>query len=280
MTHSAATHNWNALTSFKHLGEAIAAENDSSLSYGSEFKKGTSLSPIFGRHPLWPRLYNILAQGISFPLQDLSYEQRRRDTIEGLQFGNHKGATKHEKLFLKLFTKDIIHGYSLVIPTDKILDIHGALLAPLNIVEQSTIDETGAVVPAQRLTHNQSKVFHASNTSVNGTVIKEALQDCMYGHCIIRCLHYIAALRLKHPSTRILVQKVDYKSAYRRAHLTWQTAIQTITQVTDNLSQIALRATFGGAPNPHAKSSSLHINTWYLLTVSLMTKPPSNKHYP
>ena len=62
-------------------------------------------------------------------------------------------------------------------------------------------------------------------------------------------VHYILALWQKFPSKRILQSKIDYKSAYRRAHLHWATAIQSLTQ-TGEFIHIPLRATFGGAPNP------------------------------
>jgi len=76
-----------------------------------------------------------------------------------------------------------------VIPTGKVLSILGALLAPLNNVEQSTIDKDGNMVPTQHLTHKQSKDFNVSNTTVNGRVIKEAFQDYKHGHCVLRMLH-------------------------------------------------------------------------------------------
>ena len=63
-------------------------------------------------------------------------------------------------------------------------------------------------------------------------------------------INYIIALRRAHPNKRILMQKIDYKSAYRRAHLNWMTSIQSMTQY-NNLLYIALRATFGGCPNPY-----------------------------
>ena len=100
------------------------------------------------------------------------------------------------------------------------------------------------------MTHNQRKVFESIGTSVNSRVDKDSLQACMFGHCIIRMIHFIVALRRAHTTTRIFMQKIDYKSAYRRAHLNWKTSIQSMTQYKQYL-YIALRATFGGVPNPY-----------------------------
>lgn len=188
---------------------------------------------------------------MSYPLEDVPNSTKKKDTEEALEFGNHKGASKYKEFFEKLLQKDIEYGYSLTIPLEKVLKIEGALMSPLNVHEQWTIDEEGNVIPSKRLTHNQSKTFAASGTSINSRVVKEFLQDCMYGHMLLRLVHYIVALRLKFQKKRILMQKTDYKSAYRRAHLNWKTAVQTITKVNDEIAQIALRATFGGAPNPN-----------------------------
>ena len=60
------------------------------------------------------------------------------------------------------------------------------------------------------------------------------------------------AARIKFPGERTLASKIDYKSAYRRCHLSTSTAIQTCTQLPDDdLAIIALRLTFGGAPGPY-----------------------------
>ena len=100
----------------------------------------------------------------------------------------------------------------------------------MNVVDQNIITEFGEIVAKQRMTHNQSKTFSGSGTSVNGRVDKEVLRTCMFGHCIIRMIHFILALRRAHPNKQIFMQKIDYKSAYRRAHLNWTTAIQSMIQ--------------------------------------------------
>ena len=72
--------------------------------------------------------------------------------------------------------------------------------------------------------------------------------ECRFGSCIKRLVNWAVAARRKFPGQRILASKIDYKSAYRRCHLSAETAIQTCTQLSDeNLAIIALRLTFGGA---------------------------------
>ena len=245
-----AEHNWLVLQRHPNLGAALLADGNSALRYGSEFKRSSKLSKLFSSHPLWHRVQNILDNGITYPLSPLSTEMKSKDLIEGLEFGNHKGTEKFKQCLHKLIDSDISHGYSLILPRRVATLIPDALLAPLNIIEQNTITELGEIAQKRRLVHNQSKVFSASGTSVNSRTDKDMLQGLMYGHCITRLVHYTLAIRRTHPNKRILISKIDYKSAYRRAHLNWKSAIQSITQV-DEFLQISLRATFGGTPNPY-----------------------------
>ena len=229
MTSEAAIDNWNLLQKFNNLGEALDSQKGSQLEYGSEFRDPITLHHIFAKHPLWHRLKSQLSLGSSFPLEDLNFEQRKKDVKEALDYGNHKGVSNDIDLFKDMMNSDVIHGYSLVLPRSKIIDLEGALLAPMNIADQNTINERGEIVAKKRLTHNQSYKF-SSGTSVNSRVIKDELQDCMYGSCLFRIIHEILNMRSKHPHKRVLLQKIDWKAAYRRSHLNWKTAIQTITQ--------------------------------------------------
>ena len=248
-TQEAAETNWNILRRFSSLEEAIKSDGTSPLSYGSEFRSPETLSPLFENHPLWSRFKSILAEGVKFPLEPLSNDLRKQDLLEAIEYGNHKGASENPELLEELIKEDVTLGHSLIIPLEKAIEIDGALMAPMNIIDQNTITELGELVSKLRLTHNQSKAF-SSKTLVNSRVKKEELQACMYGHCLLRLIHFILALRFKYPNCRILVNKFDYKSAYRRAHLNGSTAIQSITQF-GKFALIALRQTFGGAPCPY-----------------------------
>ena len=65
----------------------------------------------------------------------------------------------------------------------------------------------------------------------------------------MRFLHYAYRLRRLFPSKRLLITKVDCKSAYRRVHLQAETAVKACTFIAGILI-VALILTFGGAPNP------------------------------
>ncbi len=106
------------------------------------------------------------------------------DLQETLQFGNHKGATSKLEILRELITEDIWHSYGLVIPLNKIERFLGAYLAPMNIMHQLTLDASGDFMDKEQLTHNQSFKWQ-SQTLVNKRVIKEKLQRCMYGPCLM-----------------------------------------------------------------------------------------------
>ena len=193
----------------------------------------------------------ILRRGSDWPMEELSTEDKLEDLKEDLEFGNHKRANNNPELLKKLVEKDITHGYSLVLPLDKISRIPGALMAPMNIMKQTTTDEHGKIIEKDRLTHNNSYKWK-SDTSVNSRVRKDKHLECRFGSCIKRLVNWAVAARWKFPGQRILASKIDYKSAYRRCHLIAKTAIQTCTQLSDeNLAIIALRLTFRESPGSY-----------------------------
>ena len=233
------------------LGKALDAQHDSPLGPGMEFRPPDVLRSIFGLHPLWNRMENILKNGSKWPLEEISEEDRASDLQEALIFGNHKGASSKSDLLKKLISKDVKFGYSLPIPLESVTRIKGLEMAPMNIMAQNTIDEFGRVVPKDRLTHDQSWKWSSSGSSVNSRVKKELLQETRYGFCIRRIVNWAVAARRRFPGRKILATKIDYKSAYRRGILHFATALKTATQLPDDeVALITLRLTFGGAPCP------------------------------
>ena len=274
LTKEAAEKNYCLLKKYGlDLSRAIDAQKSSPLSYGSEFKPPHTLKRIYHNHPLWPRMEQLLINGSQWPLDEISEEDRKADLHEALAFGNHKGAASKPELLKELITADVRHGYGLVIPRDKVARIPNACLAPMNIMHQFTLDAGGNIIDKERLTHDQSFKWQ-SGTSVNNRVDKSKLQRCMYGRCLMRLLCWIVAARRQFPNKPIVLQKIDVKSAYRRCHLNAETAIKTITQLTDDeLCIIMLRLTFGGAPCPFEwniisesirdlANAILHDDTW------------------
>ena len=214
-----------------NLSKAIEAQSNTPVGYGSKFRKPLILSPLLGNHPLWPMMESILENGAQWPTDPILEEERIADVKEALQFGNHKGAKSQPELLKKLVTGDVIHGYSLPLPLDKIERIPHVCMAPLNIQAQWTISERGEIIPKDRLTHDQSYKWETSGTSVNSRCDSSSLQHCMFGKCLLRIINWTVAACRKYPNCRIFAKKDDFKSAYRRCHLNWLTACKTVTQI-------------------------------------------------
>ena len=62
----------------------------------------------------------VLKQRSKWPLQPLDEEDRVKDVEEALVFGNHKGAIQQQDLLKKLVTGNVIRGFALPLPLDKI----------------------------------------------------------------------------------------------------------------------------------------------------------------
>ncbi len=253
LTNEAASRNLCILKRFnRNLQQAIDAQPNSPISYGSEFRSPITLAPLFEHHPNWTRLRQLLSNGSIWPLASIPEESRQDDLNQAIEFGNHKGATTNPDLLVQLINEDVIQGFILPLPLSKISHIPGILIAPMNIVNQDTIDDNGSIIPKNRLTHDQSFIFDGSNTSVNSRLDKSELEPCIFGWAIRQLINWTVAARRKHPNCKIYATKTDFKSAYRKCHMNSTTALQSCSQLPEqDIALIALRLTFGGAACPY-----------------------------
>ena len=245
----AAAHNWSVLKKCdRSLSRALEAQGGSPLQPGSEFRDLSLLEPILGRHPLWPRFRSILDSGSDWALDPVSDESRLDSVTKSIGRGNHKSARDRPEVLKDQVLDDVTRGFALPLPAKVAPLIPGAEVAPMGLVAQNTISEAGEIMPKDRLTHDQSFEIGAAR-SVNNRARMEDHQPVVFGHALRRVIHYIADARHKHPRAPILLQKVDFKAACRRAHLAPSTAVKTITTL-DGIALMSLRLTFGGRPCP------------------------------
>ncbi len=115
-----------------NINQAILAQMDSPLGYGSEFQKSTTLAPLLHLHSNWTRLNLLLNKVSSWPIDAICNLDQQADVKEALTFGNHKGATNNHELLESLVNDNVINGFALPLPLQNIKNINGALLAPLN----------------------------------------------------------------------------------------------------------------------------------------------------
>jgi hypothetical protein len=236
---------------------------------GSEFRPINLLENILSGHPLWPRVRRMIQNGFHLPLRPLDDRLRAQDVDDALAYGNHKSATRNPLPLLHILEDEVRHGWQLVIPTLLVPKIPGAIVSPMGIVEQSTIDELGQSTMKWRVTHDQSFAF-SSGTSVNSRVDEHKLLNCLYGWALKRFLHAIVYYRLKYPTTPLAIAKYDLKAAYRRIHFDWESARRSIVTLkgmttpdnkdnpiateADQLALVLLRMTFGGSPHPSVET--------------------------
>ena len=250
-TPAAAAHNLAVLR--RHAGDlrvALAAQPFSTLSPGSEFRSAQILAPLLSRHPLWPAFAERITDGAEFPLFDISDADRLADVAASLARGNHKSARGHEAKLLEMLKDEVKRGWQLPLPKEAALELPHCEVAPLGVVSQTTLGADGTKETKLRLTHDQS--FNATRgmrRSVNDRVDVDRLTPARFGRALLRFLHYTCKLRRNFPRDRLLITKVDFKSAYRRVHLKATTALKSSTCIAGMLL-VALRMTFGGAPNP------------------------------
>ena len=160
------------------LQKDLLAQSDSPLGYGLEFKPIKTLEPIF-ENPSWSQMKQVLTHGSRWPLQPLNKENQIKDIKETFVFGNHNSAIQQQDLLRKLVTDDIVRGFALPLPLDKIVHIPGVLFAPLNIQAQNTINKRSKIMPKNQLTYNQSWKWQ-SGTSVNSRIDADKIMPCYF----------------------------------------------------------------------------------------------------
>ena len=250
---NAAMENVRSIMNHGSLDNFVKNNPRTTVAYGSEFRPTNILDSLFRRHVNWPRLRTILEEGSRFPLSKLDEETAQKDLKAALHYGNHKSAQIHCNILKQHLEKELKKGWIIPILPEHIPAFQNAALAPLGIVSQSTINDRGEIVASNRVTHDLSFPGKESGTSVNSRTKMEELVPCKYGHMLLRTIHYITALRLKYPNLPILLQKIDYKSAYRRQQLNAETALQCLSciEIDGQLYiMINLRLSFGGSACP------------------------------
>ena len=168
----------------------------------------------------------VLTHGSRWPLQPLNKENQIKDIKETFVFGNHNSAIQQQDLLRKLVTDDIVRGFALPLPLDKIVHIPRVLLAPLNIQAQNTINKWGKTTPKNQRTQDQSWKWQPG-TSVNSRVDADKLMPCYFGQVMQRLINWAVAPWKLYPDKRILATKLNVKALYWQCHLNVVTAIPT-----------------------------------------------------
>ena len=188
------------------LTRALDAEQGTILSPGSEFRDPNYLSPLCKSHKLWPKVHKWITEGITYPFIPLLDTDRHMDLQANLQRGNHKSVTGNEDLVRKVLQDEVSRGWQLIIPIEAITQIKGAIMAPLGIVHQETINEHGKPTQKSRITHDQSfNPTPNSTRSVNDRVQHQYLTPCNYGMALPRYIKFIVQLQIQHQKIQVFL---------------------------------------------------------------------------
>jgi hypothetical protein len=250
-TPEAAAHNSEIIQRHGYsLANCFKTMPNSTVSPGSEFRKIVHLEALIGRHPYWPKIKKTMTEGASAPVKAVPLERARvQENIVQAERGNHKSAKDNKEVLHKQLDKDITKGFALPILLDTAHRIHGSRIIPMSIQDQFSIDEKGNRIKKQRLCQDQS-FSNGFCPSTNDMVDEHQLTDLVYGKTLERIIHYIVALRTRHPTKAIFIGKYDIDAAYRRITSAPDTCAECIVVDEDGIAHIYLRLTFGGSPNP------------------------------
>jgi hypothetical protein len=121
-TLKAAQHNASVLEKydFDFVQATEAQGPHSTISMGSELRPTEQLDKLLSHHPNYPLLCWNTVNGIDYPLQHLTEEQRVLDLNNQLEKGNHKSALHKDATIHvnKAMHSDIDLGYSIPITTE------------------------------------------------------------------------------------------------------------------------------------------------------------------
>ena len=195
----AADHNAELLSGFGYdLGSLVRAYEDTTLGFGSEFRTVNELRPLLGNHCHFERLAELLTNGMDYVFtRELSELERGSEVKAMLARGNHKSAQADQVQVGRLIAKDVLHGFTIPIPVGVVTSIPGAMVQPLGLVQQWTVDADGNRMIKYRLTQDLS--FSTDKTavpvSINSRFNMSSYPEMVYGWCLPRIMHYVISLR-------------------------------------------------------------------------------------
>jgi hypothetical protein len=83
------------------------------------------------------------------------------------------------------------------------------MVQPAGLALQFALLQDGSRVPKRRLTQDSSFALTFPEASVNERVDMDTYPEMIYGWGLSRIIHFIVALRLRHPNSKIFIAKYD-----------------------------------------------------------------------
>jgi hypothetical protein len=183
--------------------------------------------------------------------REITKPEREKEVLAMLQRGNHKSAQEEPAIVEQLLSKDVVHGFSMVIPIELVPLIPNAMVQPVGLAKQWTLDEKGNRKIECRITQDlsYSETSKEEPLSINSRINMEQYPEMVCGWALPQITHFIVALRLAWPQRTIFFSKYDCSDACRRMAHSALAVAQTITTCLA-LAFVYFRMTFRGSPNP------------------------------
>ena len=232
------------------LEEVFRRHAGTTVDHGSEFRPVDQLRKIVGRHPGFPYLEEMLTSGFNYHLtRELDEEERKLELKAQLSRGNHQSAMQNMDDIRVLLSGDVRRGFVLPFRATAILNVKRLHLQPGGMVRQLSLKADGTRQPKSRFTHDLSFAITAADASINARVDMSKHPEMVYGWCLLRVIHYLAALRARHPRVRIFISKFDYSDAYKRISQSPSASAASVIRFGE-VAYLCWRMVFGGSPNP------------------------------
>ena len=232
------------------MGEVLERHKGTTGYHGSEFRPIQQLSRIVGRHPNFKFLRKMLEEGFDYILsRELSEEERTLELEAQLKRGNHQSATGNSEEIQGLLGEDVRHGFVLPFLSNAVRSVRGVQVQPGGMVCQLSLKADGSRRPKNRFTHDLSFSITAEDASINSRIIIGAYPDMVYGWCLFRILHRLAAMRSRNPGVKIFLSKFDFSDAYKRISQSPRASASTVIKFGE-IAYLCWRMVFGGSPNP------------------------------
>ena len=183
--------------------------------------------------------------------REITEAEKDKEVIAMLSRGNHKSAQDKPAILEHFLSKDIVHGFSMVIPIRVVPLILHAMVQPVGLAKQWTLDEKENRKIKYQITQDlsHSETNKDVSLSINSRIDMDQYLEMVYGWALPRIIHFIVALRLAWPLRTIFIAKYDYSDAYRRIAHSALAIAQTITTCLA-YAFVHFRMTFGRSPNP------------------------------
>ena len=252
-TRKAAKFNHRLLKKYKYnLEDLINAFPGSIISPGAEFRPTHKLQNLFQRHSDWKLIQSILDNGADYPIKNNAFspDDLKKEVEFMIKRGNHKSSTleTHKQYLDSAYNTEVEYGWQIPTTVESLLKMKDVMIIPLGVARQLAVNEKGEYKDKFRITHDCS-FRYPSGFSLNESVDMEAIPDCKYGKALIRFLHQVHLLRLRHPKKTIWLVKTDLDAAYRRLHVTPKIALLQVS-IVGKIAYIGCRLPFGSSPAP------------------------------